>query len=117
MRRHIAKPLNTRGLEADIGIKPASHGMVNDGLPLFLSSASHLHNFRFDCVQTVLDRCQAILSLFERMPNESNCGYHPLPVYLANRRYVRMGYSLCSYQPTLAVSGEGCIFVSQNLDD
>ena len=37
MRRHIAKPLNARGLEPHIGSKPTSHGAMNDGLPLLLS--------------------------------------------------------------------------------
>ena len=36
MRRHIANPLNTGGLEPHIGIKPTSNGAVDDGLPLFL---------------------------------------------------------------------------------
>ena len=36
MRRHIAEPLNTGGLELHIGIKPTSHGAVDDGLPLLL---------------------------------------------------------------------------------
>ena len=92
MRRDIAKPLNARGFKADIGIKPASHGVVDDGLPLLLqlvrrfSSASHLHNYHFYCDQTEPDCCRAVFRLFDRTPDESNRGYHPLPVDLANRR-------------------------------
>ena len=42
MRRDIAKPLNARGFKADIGVKPASHGVVDDGLPLLLQQPGKL---------------------------------------------------------------------------
>ena len=80
MPRHLAKPLNTGGLELHIGIKPTSHGAVDDGLPLLLqlvrrfSSASHLHNYHFYCDQTEPDCCRAVFRFFDRTPDESNYG-------------------------------------------
>ena len=36
MRRHIAKPLHARWLEAHIGVKAARDRVVDDRLPIFL---------------------------------------------------------------------------------
>ena len=36
MFRHVSKPLDARGLEADVGVKAAGDGPVNDGLLLLL---------------------------------------------------------------------------------
>ena len=36
MLRHVAQPLHTRGLEADVGVEAAGDGAVDDGLLLLL---------------------------------------------------------------------------------
>ena len=36
MLRNVAEPLDAGGLEADVGVKAAGDGLVDDGLPLLL---------------------------------------------------------------------------------
>ena len=36
MLRHVAEPLDAGGPEADVGVKAAGDGPVDDGLPLLL---------------------------------------------------------------------------------
>ena len=42
MRRHVPQPLHTGGLEADVGVKAASDGAVDDGLLLLLQKRNQL---------------------------------------------------------------------------
>ena len=42
MLRHVAEPLDARGLEADVGIEAAGHGLVDDRLLLLLQQRNQL---------------------------------------------------------------------------
>ena len=42
MLRHVAEPLDAGGLEADVGIEAAGHGLVDDRLLLLLQQRNQL---------------------------------------------------------------------------
>ena len=58
MRRHIAKPVDAGGFEADIGVEAARHGSVDDDLLLLVQQFDQPPLRADEAVDAVLEVCE-----------------------------------------------------------